>query len=219
MDHLKDGVVEYYRQSKFYKLLLIYYTERDDYENVIKTCEEFGDEEPRLWAEAFCYFVKTADQAKVASYLEKALSEVDKRKLYPPVCVVDLIGKNCPNAPLSVFKDYLIRSLAKESEVVTENEKLIHQYLDVVEKTKKEIDSIQTQPKTFQSSRCSACNNVLKLPAIHFLCGHSYHYSCFGGYSVEDDRECPLCLPEHRKLLNAIDSHENQDVSAILNYK
>lgn len=27
----------------------------------------------------------------------------------------------------------------------------------------------------FQGLRCSACNNQLELPSIHFMCQHSYH--------------------------------------------
>lgn len=212
MEHLKDGIEDYYRNCKLYKLLLAYYAERGDSKKIIETCEEFGDEEPRLWAEAFCYFSKSADQTTGNPYLQKTLDEVDKRRLYPPVCVVDLVAKGCPNAPLSVIKDYLIRSMAKESEIVSENDKLIHQYQDMVEKTKSEIESIESQPKTFQSSRCSACSNFLKLPSIHFLCGHSFHYSCFEGYSLESDRDCPVCLPEQRKILNSIELHDKQEI-------
>lgn len=216
MDHLKDGIEAYYRKCKLYKLLLNYYIEYDDCEKIIKTCEEFGDDEPRLWAIAFCYFCKSADQSVNKEFLQRTMDEVDKRRLYPPVCVVDLLAKNCPNAQLAVIKDYLIRSLAKESEIVSENDKLIHQYQDMVEKIKNEIDSIESQPKTFQSSRCSACSNFLKLPSIHFLCGHSFHYSCFEGYSLNNDHDCPICLPEQRKILNSIELHDKQEILSVL---
>jgi hypothetical protein len=34
----------------------------------------------------------------------------------------------------------------------------------------------------FQVSKCTVCNNPLQVPAVHFLCRHSYHANCFESY-------------------------------------
>lgn len=32
-----------------------------------------------------------------------------------------------------------------------------------------------TNPRVFHVTRCSACSGPLDLPAVHFMCKHSYH--------------------------------------------
>lgn len=34
---------------------------------------------------------------------------------------------------------------------------------------------LKTQARVFQNNRCSACQAPLDLPAVHFLCMHSFH--------------------------------------------
>ncbi|PNG99746.1 Vacuolar protein sorting-associated protein 11, partial [Tetrabaena socialis] len=54
------------------------------------------------------------------------------------------------------------------------------------------------QPRVFQNSRCSASGAPLELPVVHFLCGHSYNLRQLG----DSDRECPLCAPDQRRVLD-----------------
>ncbi|KJH41190.1 hypothetical protein DICVIV_12838 [Dictyocaulus viviparus] len=42
-------------------------------------------------------------------------------------------------------------------------------------------------------TKCSACDTTLHLPAVHFLCRHSYHVHCFESYSENPD-VCPACI-------------------------
>lgn len=51
--------------------------------------------------------------------------------------------------------------------------------------------------KIFQLNKCTYCSNLLDLPAIHFLCMHSFHQRCLG----ENENECPVCTPQNRKIL------------------
>ncbi|EFJ39770.1 hypothetical protein VOLCADRAFT_108495 [Volvox carteri f. nagariensis] len=53
------------------------------------------------------------------------------------------------------------------------------------------------QPRLFQNSRCSASGGPLELPVVHFLCGHSYNLRQLG----DNDRECPLCGPDQRRVI------------------
>src|SRR5258708_2002889 len=125
-----------------------------------------------------------------------------------PVTVVNILSKNSA-ASLAVVKDYLIRHLTKEAEMISENERLIDQYKDDTEKMRQTIESIKNSPKVIQASRCSVCKNPLELPSVHFLCDHSYHQHCFEGCSHESDTECPLCLNENRKILDTIRVQED----------
>ena len=50
----------------------------------------------------------------------------------------------------------------------------------------------------FQSSKCALTGAPLELPAVHFLCGHAFNLRSLG----ENDRDCPLCAPQFRAILD-----------------
>jgi len=50
----------------------------------------------------------------------------------------------------------------------------------------------------FQNSRCALSGAPLELPAVHFLCGHSFNARALS----EGERECPLCAPQFRTILD-----------------
>ena len=62
----------------------------------------------------------------------------------------------------------------------------------------KELKDLKTQARVFQNSKCSACSAPLELPAVHFLCMHSFHSRCLG----ENERECPICTPQNYTILD-----------------
>lgn len=69
------------------------------------------------------------------------------------------------------------------------------------------------QPKAFLATRCMVCGGSLDLPAVHFMCNHSYHnrlvpYIITNGLSKtyhftisrclnEHETECPTCARDH----------------------
>ena len=53
------------------------------------------------------------------------------------------------------------------------------------------------QARVFQNSRCALSGAPLELPAVHFLCGHSFNARALG----EAERECPLCAPQAATIL------------------
>lgn len=60
-----------------------------------------------------------------------------------------------------------------------------------------QVRDLQTQARVFQNNRCSACQAPLDLPAVHFLCMHSFHQRCLG----DNERECVKCAPENRTVM------------------
>lgn len=62
---------------------------------------------------------------------------------------------------------------------------------------KKEIQDLRTNARIFQLSKCTACTFTLDLPAVHFMCMHSFHLRCLG----DNEKECPECAPEIRSVL------------------
>lgn len=60
-----------------------------------------------------------------------------------------------------------------------------------------QVRDLKTQARVFQNNRCSACQAPLDLPAVHFLCMHSFHQRCLG----DNERECVKCAPENRTVM------------------
>lgn len=76
---------------------------------------------------------------------------------------------------------------------------------------RKEIQDLRTNARIFQLSKCTACTFTLDLPAVHFMCMHSFHQRCLG----DNEKECPECAPEYRAVLemkrNLEQNSKNQD--------
>lgn len=62
---------------------------------------------------------------------------------------------------------------------------------------RKEIQDLRSNARIFQLSKCTACTFTLDLPAVHFMCMHSFHLRCLG----DNEKECPECAPEYRFVL------------------
>jgi len=60
-----------------------------------------------------------------------------------------------------------------------------------------EIQELKTSAKIFQLNKCTYCGSALDLPAVHFLCMHSFHQRCLS----EIESECPSCAPQNKKIL------------------
>ena len=53
--------------------------------------------------------------------------------------------------------------------------------------------------KIFQVMKCSLCKRGLTLPAVHFLCQHSFHREC---HPEEYENECQICAKENRSAVS-----------------
>lgn len=61
-----------------------------------------------------------------------------------------------------------------------------------------EVRELRSHARIFQLSKCTACTSALDLPAVHFLCMHSFHQRCLG----DNEKECPVCAPNNRQILD-----------------
>jgi hypothetical protein len=94
-----------------------------------------------------------------------------------------------------------------EQDRIEEDNRLIRQYREDTTRMTNEINQLQTGAKVFQNQKCNVCSHALDLPSVHFLCQHSFHQHCFESYS-DTSEECPVCLPENRKLLDILRTQE-----------
>ncbi|XP_027041585.1 vacuolar protein sorting-associated protein 11 homolog isoform X2 [Pocillopora damicornis] len=204
MHHFKAGILYLYEKAKLYQQILHYHMEQNEYSHVIDTCKKYGTSDPSLWVQALSYFARRETDCK--SQIKEVLDHIDRGNLMSPLLVLQNLAHNS-TATLAVVKDYIIRRLQMEDELIANDERYIRQYREETEKMRNQIKELKTSAKIFQGAKCSVCSRPLDLPAVHFLCQHSFHQNCFEGYA-ESDNECPICAPENRKVLDIIRQQE-----------
>ncbi|EFC37451.1 hypothetical protein NAEGRDRAFT_81916 [Naegleria gruberi] len=193
--NFKEGVLKIYDTLGLHYYIIQYYMEQRDYKNVIASVNQYGDKDPNLWVQVLTYFATLDDN--VEEELAIVLEKIEKDEILPPLLVVQILGKNEKTKLYSV-KDYLISKIQKEQEMIREDVEKIKEFQTETAQMRKEIYDLQTSAKTFQATTCTFCNAQLDLPAVHFMCNHSYHQRCL---LVGNEGECRVCSDKHRDIL------------------
>lgn len=104
-----------------------------------------------------------------------------------------------PTPPqVSLVKGYVSRVLAAQDADISADREAIARLGGEAGAMKAEAAKLRSEPHVFQNSRCAASGQPLELPVVHFLCGHSFNLRSLG----ENDRECPLCAPDAKRVLD-----------------
>ena len=139
---------------------------------------------PQLWLQALAYF---AEQTAVSSErdLQYVLEKIDEPNpaaghvtpLLPPLMVVQILSQN-KKIPLRAAKDYIVRNLDRQHTDIMNDRGVIRRLQDETQRMRDEAEELRTNPKTFNAPKCHLCTSAIELPAVHFLCGHSFHQRC-----------------------------------------
>lgn len=198
MNGFKEGLLYLYEKMKLYKEVIACYMQAHDHEGLIACCKRLGDSgkggDPTLWADVLKYFGELGEDC--SKEVKEVLTYVERDDILPPIVVLQTLSRN-PCLTLSVIKDYIARKLEQESKLIEEDRQSIEKCQDETLTMRKEIHDLRTNARIFQLSKCTACTFTLDLPAVHFMCMHSFHQRCLG----DNERECPECAPEYRSVL------------------
>ncbi|CAB3388099.1 Hypothetical predicted protein [Cloeon dipterum] len=203
LHHFSDGLLYLYEDSKMYQHMMRYYASSRDYEGLLACCRKFGGQEPTLWVQALNACSK--DSGAPAHVLSEILLVIEKDRLLPPLLVIDALASS--SATLGDVRSYLLGVLKGEEEMTKQEQALIEKYSAETRAIRQQINAIETSNVIFRANLCNACNQHLEMPSIHFLCQHSFHQHCFQSCS-ESDHECPVCLPNNKKIMDIIKSQE-----------
>ena len=133
----------------------------------------------------------------------------DKRdEILSPLVVLDILKSNT-QLQFKVIKKYLLNRLEVQDKVIRKNKEAVDHNTSKVREMRKEIHELKTTAKNFNPKTCEMCKEALKLPTIHFMCGHTFHDSC-----VESDagrRFCNTCFGQYKETL---DKKEQFDIDA-----
>nr|CDS28590.1 vacuolar protein sorting associated protein 11 [Hymenolepis microstoma] len=193
------GCLYIWMKNKQYDQIMEHYVLSNDFEAIMRACEEYGDEVPSLWFEAFKY---VSDKPQLGDKLPRILSEVESRNLAFPLAIIQFLTSpdkdKCHS--LGNVRAYLLRYLESGKERVEANEAKMQRLREETLKNREIARQSKIRVKIFQQQKCAVCNQPLEPPSVHFLCDHSYHKSCYDTYS-SDDHLCPECAPLIRRSL------------------
>lgn len=155
----------------------------------------------------------------------------------PPLALLDLLLASDPTTlEFGLFKQVLIRSVQSETTMALEARAECSTMLSEMEAMQRDMHTLATKsvrswfvahshfllphrPITFQGIKCHACSASLTLPAVHFLCQHSFHQRCLPEPSVSSSSsevpplpsmQCPKCASELRKVREIINARKAQ---------
>lgn len=199
------GILYIYEEKDLHNLSIRYYHQRKDYNNMIQSCENFGNSNPNLWIQALNGSDSTVLPTNV---LLQVLGVISREKLLSPLQVGEALSvENGPK--FGQVKDYFLQMFKKENEALAqENEEVTNLRKDVVTLTDY-IQNCKDNPLEFGNTFCNACNQPLALPSIYYLCRHAFHQDCVKSYSA-NEKDCSVCMKENvylNELIQRSTSH------------
>ncbi|KAL1653440.1 Vacuolar protein sorting-associated protein 11 [Didymella pomorum] len=202
LSNFRDGAILVREQQGLHFDIFRSFTAASDTQGAIRALRKYGPEEPALYPAALAYFTSSPEiLAEAGDELDSVLKKIDEDGLMAPLQVIQTLSTNGV-ATMGMIKSYLSTTIERERVEIATNRRTIDTFRADTETKKTELQTLNTKPVVFQSTRCKVCNKALELPAVHFLCKHSFHQSCLS--TDEDVRdaevECPLCSGQNATI-------------------
>ncbi|GFR48731.1 hypothetical protein Agub_g10689, partial [Astrephomene gubernaculifera] len=200
----RRGLLFLYDRLRLPREALQVYMAAGDYDGLIAAVLKYGDVarggDPVLWSEVLDYFVARHDSnpplSDCSGHIMQVIDHVERSGVLPTLMVLQTLSRS-RRLPLSLVRGFLARSLQRDTAAAARDREAVSKLASETTALREEVSRLRTKPRVFQNSRCSASGAPLELPVVHFLCGHSYNLRQLG----DNERECPLCGPDQRRVL------------------
>ncbi|KAI0223399.1 Vacuolar protein sorting-associated protein 11 [Massospora cicadina] len=201
------AIVFLYEKLGMYVDIINHWMAQDDAAKLLEALRKFGPREPALYTLALEYFATSpASLLNHPMEFRQVLDSIDDQSLLPPVQVLQALSRNSV-ATIGNLKQFVKRSILADEAKIAQDAKLIESYRQETERKRNEVQELETSARVFQHTKCSSCSRPLDLPALHFLCRHSFHQRCLG----QPADRCPLCF-KHDQLI--LDLRRRQEAEA-----
>lgn len=190
----RDGSILVKEQAGLLFDIFRSYTSAKDTRGAIKALRKYGPEEPQLYPAALSYLTSDARVLDEAGPDELAgvLGKIDKEGLMAPLQVIQTMAGTGGGsvATMGMVKPYLRGIIERERADMEASRRRIAGFRSETDAKRAELRELESKPAVFQATRCADCSAALDLPAVHFLCKHSFHQRCLRG---GEGGECPVC--------------------------
>lgn len=211
-----DGVRDCCQQLNLRQELLTFYIHHGQTKEVFEWCRNPGvsqnldgqkdraQQDADLWIQALTYFRELKDnRVDRDKYIKMSLDHIGKNKILSPLLVLEIFG-SAADMKFEVIKDFLVEKLKEQQQVIRGNlegstnskqeveKQGVKQMTEHIETMREDIQRMKRTSKNFDQKDCNACGQELKLPTVHFLCGHVYHEYCAEGDMI---KKCHLHAP------------------------
>lgn len=195
------GAMLIYEEKKLYNLIVRHYLASKDFSSLYMLCKRLGTAEPTIWLNTL-NGLKNNNQVPT-TFLQEILQVIAMEKLQSPLQVLGALAaiENGPN--LSSVRHYFMQIFQKEGDVMSQDEVAAEKHRQETEVLKTNINALNNEPVEFRGSLCDACHQPLNLPALFFLCKHSFHQECIRSYS-ETEKDCMVCRKKNMNLQDLI---------------
>lgn len=211
MHGFREGQLCLYERLKMFPMVVQHYMEvadsaaadgnarkaADARRTILSKCREYEVNDPNLWVQVLSFFVNsyrgTPDEKACIS---EVLATIDEEKLLPPLLVISVVSENA-DAPLGLLRKFILHALREQETKIARDAEEIAGLRKETEMMHDEMHELQTKAKVFRPGNCHLCGDELELPAVHFLCEHSFHQNCL----AESKDECPLCIEDQKHVL------------------
>ena len=175
MSNFRDGTILVREQQGLHFDIFRSYTAAGDTQGAIRALRNYGPEEPALYPAGLAYFTSSPEiLAEAGDELDDVLRKIDADGLMAPLQVIQTLSANGV-ATMGMIKSYLSATIERERQEIASNRRTIDTFRADTEAKKTELNNLATKPVVFQATRCRICSSQLELPAVHFLCKHSFH--------------------------------------------
>ncbi|CRL06847.1 CLUMA_CG019552, isoform A [Clunio marinus] len=195
------GTILIYEEKKLFNLIVRHFLDTKDYPSLYALCKRLGSSDSSIWLHTL-NGLKNNKQVPT-SFLQELLQVIANEKLQSPIQVLNALSaiENGPN--LSSVRHYFTQIFQKEADLMSYDESLGEKYRRETEELKTNIHMLNNEPVEFRGSLCDACHEPLVLPALFFMCKHSFHRECIRSYS-ETEKDCMVCRKKNIQLYDSI---------------
>lgn len=191
-----SGILYLYEEDQLYNLTIHYYVKNKDYDSILSCCKSLGQFQPQLWIQALNELHNDPDVPM--NILLQILNVITTEKLQSPLQILQCLAvEQGPN--ISHVKDYYTQSFLKETTSISQEEKDVENLQTDLKSLQDLMRNFQTNPIEFRNTICDACTQPLSLPAVYFLCQHSFHQDCVRTYS-ENEKDCSICSAKNQQM-------------------
>ncbi|XP_055901830.1 vacuolar protein sorting-associated protein 11 homolog [Eupeodes corollae] len=190
------GILYLYEEDQLYNLTIHYYVKNKDYNSLLNCCKSLGRFQPQLWIQALNELRN--DPEVPMNVLLQILNVITTEKLQSPLQILQCLAvERGPN--ISHVKDYYTQAFIKETTAIYQEEKDVDNLQADLKSLQELLKNFQTNPIEFRNTVCDACTQPLSLPAVYFLCQHSFHQDCVMTYS-ENEKDCSICSVKNQQM-------------------